>query len=286
MASRIPKVNKSNSVLIRAYRLTRLVLHLLLGALTIGLLFPAYRKARRQREVTTWSAKLLRILGVRVRVRGMGPRGGTRPIMLVANHISWLDIHVLHSIGPVRFVAKADMRAWPVIGWLAKSAGTMFVDRDKRRDAARINRHIADAFAAGDCVGVFPEGTTSHGDQLQHFHGSLLQPAIAQDALLIPVALRYLGDGGGVDRSVGYVGETTLWQSLRGVLSRPNIRVRVAFLAPIDARGHHRRDLARCAEHAIASSLSVPVTSKPPETASVRANAPPLGALPTSNPYR
>jgi 1-acyl-sn-glycerol-3-phosphate acyltransferase len=200
---------------------------------------------------------LLRILAVRIRARGLRPLSGGRPLMLVANHVSWLDIHVLHALLPVRFVAKADMLHWPLLGWLAQAAGTLFVNRAKRHDASRINHQIGDALLAGDCVGVFPEGTTTFGDELKHFHGSLLQPAVQHAALLCPVSLRYLGPGGGVDRAVSYVGEATLLQSVFGVLSRPSIRVRVAFLPPIDGAGLHRRELARRAEFAIARNLNL-----------------------------
>jgi 1-acyl-sn-glycerol-3-phosphate acyltransferase len=253
----------------------------LAGTATIVLLFRFYSKARREQSVTIWSRKLLRILDVRVRSRGMRPRSASRPLMLVANHVSWLDIHVLHALTPARFVAKSDMLAWPLIGRLAEAAGTLFVDRARRRDAARINEHIVDAFRHGDCVGIFPEGTTTHGDHLRKFHGSLLQPAIQHEAMLIPVALRYLGDGGGIDRAVGYVGKTTLLQSFLAVLTRPTIRVRVAFLSPIEAAGHSRRDLARCAEFAIADSLKIPISNMPPELPVAQAGAMPSSSVPT-----
>ena len=279
-------MKKANPLPVRAFRFTRLAMHLLTGVMTIALVFPFYRKPGRERAVARWSAKLLRILDVRVKARGMRPRAGTRPVMLVANHVSWLDIHVLHALTPVRFVAKADMQDWPLLGWLAKAAGTLFVDRGRRRDTARINHHIGDALRGGDCVGVFPEGTTTYGDQLLRFHGSLLQPAIHQDALLIPVALRYLGDGGGVDRAVGYVGDTTLLQSLWTVLSRKTIRVRVAFLAGMDAGGHNRRDLAWNAQYAVADSLSVPISALAPETVSGQTVVLPSAVVPTGTPYR
>ena len=117
----------------RLLRLVRVGLHLLRGVAIAGLLFPFVSPARRQREVKRWSARLLRILAVRLHAYGDPPRRGT-PLMLIANHVSWLDIYAINAVLPVRFVAKAEVRRWPVIGWFSEKAGTLFIERARRHE--------------------------------------------------------------------------------------------------------------------------------------------------------
>jgi 1-acyl-sn-glycerol-3-phosphate acyltransferase len=183
--------------------------------------------------------------------------------MLAANHISWLDVYSLQTVCPARFVAKAEIRDWPLLGWLSRNAGTLFIERSKRSDTARINRHISEALAIGDRVAVFPEGTTGDGKALMHFHASLLQPAITVGAMLYPVAIRYTNRAGELSTAAPYV-NISMMESLRRVLREPWINVELIFGSPISSNGKNRRELARDAEHAIASALSLPVPHKAP----------------------
>jgi 1-acyl-sn-glycerol-3-phosphate acyltransferase len=162
----------------RLLRLTRLALHVVAGALTILLLFPWLDRAERDKRVGRWAGKLLVILKVRAVQRGRSPTVRGQGALIVANHVSWLDIHVVHSLLPARFVSKAEVRGWPVIGWMAEAAGTLFLERSRKSDAARMNTVMAGHLKGGDCLALFPEGTTTDGSRLLPFYPSLFQPAV------------------------------------------------------------------------------------------------------------
>ena len=234
------------------FRLLGLAGHLLAGALTILLVFSRLAEGERARRLMDWASRLLRLLHVQVEVRGQHPDAQTGGVLLVANHISWLDIHVLHSLLPARFISKAEVRGWPLIGWLAEQTGTVFLVRERKADAARVNQVMAGHLAVGHVLAFFPEGTTSDGHTVGHFYPSLFQPAVDARATLLPVRLRYLDGGGQPSEAAAYYGGTTLLKSLWRVLGRDDIRVVVEFLPLIPYQaGRGRRDLARLCEEAI-----------------------------------
>lgn len=246
---------------VRGVRYGRLAAQLVLGFLTVALLFPFYSRRRRWRAVQNWSRRVLRSAGVVVRADGEVPQPGAR-VLGVANHVSWLDIQVLHSLWNVRFVAKSEVRRWPLIGWLSARTGTLFIERGSRRHAARINLAIHEAFSEGDPVAVFPEGTTTRGDQLLRFHASLLQPAVDEEALIVPVAIRYTDDQGNLEPAAAYVGEMSLMQSLAAIVRAPQIFAEVHFLPAIGSRGRTRRELAQLSHAQIAAALMLPVLDR------------------------
>lgn len=269
---------------VQLYRSLLLLLHLLAGVLTVALLFPFFGKSRRRLAIRRWSERTLKFINVELRVRGQPPAQHGRPAVLVANHVSWLDIYVVHAVWQVRFIAKSEVRRWPVIGWLSARTGTLFIERARRRHAAQINRAIHSAFQAGDAIGVFPEGTTTFGDEVGRFHGSLLQPAVDEHALVYPVALRYLDPDGKVNRNAAYVGDTSLLESMRTILAEPGIVAELIFLPPIDAEGRSRRDLARESRAAIAAALNLAVSDSVPGKSGDPRAEPPTGAGPRDNP--
>lgn len=248
------------STVTRGLRLTRLALHMLQGMLTIATLFPFYPAARRGVAVKRWSKSLLDMLGVELHVQGEmprndGPRGQEPPVMLVANHVSWLDIYAINAVLPVRFVAKSEIRSWPVIGWLSAKTGTLFIERRRRRDTLRISGEIVAAMRRGDVVTVFPEGTTTDGSQVLRFHGSLLQPALQAGAQLYPVALRYERGDGSLCVEAAYDGDKSVWDTLKLMTTQPVIHVRVSFLPALPTETTDRRTLAQAAHAAIADRL-------------------------------
>jgi 1-acyl-sn-glycerol-3-phosphate acyltransferase len=259
---------------VRLYRVARLLLHVFGGLLEIALLFPFYGRLRRNRAVGRWSARLLGILRVCIRMRGHPPDDQQRGAVLVANHVSWLDIQVIHSVWQVRFVAKTEVRGWPVIGWMSARAGTLFVERGKGRHAARINRTIHEAISRSDPIGIFPEGSTTDGTELMRFHASLLQPAVVNGALVYPVALRYRDENGDVNLDASYVGDTTLAESLRMILAQPFIVAEMIFLPPIDAGNKSRRELAAQTQSAIAAELNLPISDRKPDMSAGPQGAP------------
>ena len=245
------------SVPVRFYRSTLLLFHLVAGIAIVALLFPFYGRARRRLAQARWSARVLSTVNVEPRMRGVPPEVKDRAAVLVANHVSWLDIPLVHSVWQVRFIAKSEVRRWPLIGWLAARTGTLFIQRGKGRHAVRINQAIHAAFLAGDAIGVFPEGMTSEGTGLQPFHASLLQSAVDEHALVFPVALRYLDEEGRVNVNASYVGDTSMIESMAMILRERKIVAELIFLPAIDAEGRSRRDLARETHAAIAAALSL-----------------------------
>lgn len=245
----------TTSLALRGMRLSRITLHLLHGLWTVTVHFPFYSVSRRRDAVRGWSLRLLRILGVRLHVEGDVPAGDEGPVMLVANHVSWIDIFVINAALPVRFVAKSEIRSWPAIGWLSAKTGTLFIERARRRDTARINSEIAQAMTGGDVVAVFPEGTTTDGSQVLRFHGALLQPALMAGASVYPVALRFERGDGSLCIEAAYDGDKSLWQSLLAIVAQPAVHVRLWFLPALPPEAGHRRELAAAARQLIVDRL-------------------------------
>lgn len=223
-----------------SWRLLRALLHALAGWLTITLLFPRWPQQRREATVQAWAVRMLAVLGIPLQVEGRPPAQG--PVLLVANHLSWLDILVLHAARHCRFVSKSDVKHWPLIGTLATGGGTLYIEREKRRDAMRVVHHMAESLKAGEIVAVFPEGTTGDGQALLPFHANLVQAAISANAPVQPVALRFIDQASGED-SVGplYLGDDTLLSSLWRTLAGPPFIARVRFGEPQQANGRDRR---------------------------------------------
>lgn len=242
----------------RWIRILRLGIHFVRGLLTAAFLFPLQSRSRRKREIENWSSRLLEVLGVRLFLHGTPPPYGVRPVMLVANHVSWLDIFAINAIVPARFVAKSEVRHWPFIGWLCARAGTVFIERARRQDTARINEAITDALHAGDVFAVFPEGTTTDGSTVLKFHTSLLAPAIEAEATVQPVALCFERSDGTLCTEAAYDGDKSVWDTLIGITSQREVLAHVLFLRPIYPAEWHRRDLAREAREAIVMTLFPP----------------------------
>ncbi|NJR72494.1 MAG: 1-acyl-sn-glycerol-3-phosphate acyltransferase [Gammaproteobacteria bacterium] len=135
--------------LVRALRWTRMLLHVAQGLLVTGLVYPRVSPSLRAQLTQLWSAKLLRILNIVLTVHGARPATDVANLFVVSNHVSWLDIFVINATEPSRFVAKSEIRDWPIAGWLVEAAGTIFVHRSKRSDTARINSEIQAALAEG-----------------------------------------------------------------------------------------------------------------------------------------
>jgi 1-acyl-sn-glycerol-3-phosphate acyltransferase len=223
------------------WRLSRATLHILLGLFIAATTFGRIDAAARTRRIQWWSARALHLLGVRVEVLGT-PRPGAK--LLVANHVSWLDIMAINAAVPARFVSKSEVRHWPLLGRLASQSGTLFIERQRPRDALRVVHTMAEALQAGDTLAVFPEGTTSDGRALLTFHANLLQCAIAVAAPVQPLALRYSDERDAISPAPVYVGDTTLLQSAWSVVCAQGLSVRVNVLPALAVTHADRRRLA------------------------------------------
>lgn len=244
-----------------AGRLLRIALHVLHGVAVVLLRFPTLDSGARRQRIRWWAAKLLRVAGVALEGTGTPRPGG---VLLLANHVSWLDIAAIHALCPrARFVSKADVKRWPVLNRLVDAADTLYLERERRRDAMRVMHHIGEALASGDAVAVFPEGTTGEGRSLLPFHANLLQAAIATATPVQPVALRFSDATQAVSPAVAFVGDTTLLQSLWRVVCARGLRVQVQFLPSLGSEHAERRALAARARGEIAAALGAPDNPAP-----------------------
>jgi len=184
----------------------------------------------------------------------------------VANHVSWLDIFAINSLATSAFVAKAEVRRWPVAGWLAALAGTVFIERARRHAVHQVIEQLRHRIREGFPVAVFPEATTSDGSTLLPFYGNLLEAAIAEGAPIVPIALRYLDRDGRPAAAIAYVGETTFVESLWMVLGERELVVDVQVLPPVATSGRNRHDLARELRGLISSGLELPQADTSPGT--------------------
>ncbi len=189
---------------------------------------PPSQRAFRRGVFRTWSRLLLWVLGVRVEVEGELP---PQPVFLISNHLSYLDILVLASLVPARFVAKAEISGWPLAGWISQSASTIFVDRSLRRDVLRVGELIADALDEGDSVVLFPEGTSTNGRTVDSFKTPLLAPAAAAELTVMTSTLGYetTHPDPPAFNAVCWWGLAPFGPHIVGLLKLGKVRSRVAF---------------------------------------------------------
>ncbi len=242
--------------LVALMRLARCSLHVLHG-MAVMTRFPKLDEAGRHARIGWWSAALVRHLGLALHVSGTAPRPGAT--LVVANHVSFLDIAAIHAAVPhARFVSKADVLAWPLLGWLIRNAGTLFIERERKRDALRVVHAMAESLQRGETVAVFPEGTTGAGDVPLPFHANLLQAAIATGTPVQPVVLRYAAPGERFAQAAQFLGETTLLQTVWRMASARGLAVHVDILPPVSTAHADRRALAEHLRQLVAERLEAP----------------------------
>lgn len=256
-------MQKTTPLLLRLIRFIRLLFQVISGLLQ-SVIYPHFPLNIQRRMMQNWAAGLLSILEIRLHCYGKMPALETPRVLFAANHVSWLDICVLMAACPTRFVAKTEISNWPILGLLCRNVGTLFIERTKRSDTLRINQRISEVLEGGERVTVFPEGTTTNGMQLNHFHASLLQSAVTADALIYPIAIGYRNSAGDICQEAAYI-EPSLVLSLQRILSQTRIDVNLTFNQPIQCGMKNRRELARLSEQAIADILALPIVHKEAE---------------------
>lgn len=205
----------------------------------------------RRRQITQgFLARLARALPYERHCHGRVAEG---PMLWVCNHVSWCDVPLLGSLAPLSFLAKAEVRDWPLAGWLASSAGTQFIRRGGGESRAVAER-LAGLLAEGHSLVLFPEGTTSDGRSVLPFHARLLESAISAGVPVQPVALSYRRDGAH-DALAPFLGEDELPAHLGRLFGAARAEVHIHLLAPIASQGRSRRELADAAHEAIARAL-------------------------------
>jgi len=228
-----------------------MAVHIVRGLLTLAIIFPGATPQKRNHLIRAWGHKVLGIFAVSLTVHkphdfDPAPERGKR--LYIGNHISWMDIYAVQAVTATRFIAKSELRTWPVLGRLMVQSGTVFIERAKRSDTRRINETIREHLEGGTMIAVFPEGTTSDGRDVRKFHGNLLQAALDASAEIVPFCLRYTDAQGHYTGAPAYIDELTMWDSINLVLREKRLHCELTFFSPLAREGRGRRELAAAAE--------------------------------------
>lgn len=247
------------SELKRCWRLALIVTWIAAGltcagviALTSRTASAAWSPAGRQRLARAWLGGLVRLLPLKVQLIG---KPTSDAALWVCNHVSWMDIAVLGAHSPLSFLSKWEVRQWPVIGWLARAAGTLFIKRGQAGGQA-IEAQLGSRLGSGLSLVIFPEGTTTAGDRVRTFHGRLFSSALAARVAIQPVAIAYHRDGQR-DSTAPFIGDDEFHHHLWRLLGAKQISVRIQFLQPVPSEGYTRNQLARAAQSQISQALGL-----------------------------
>jgi len=251
------------------------------GALVVLVVFPWCGTGHRNALKASWARALLDIFGIVLEADLTHVQPGA---LLVANHISWIDIYVINAALPAAFVSKEEVRHWPLIGWLAARNDTIFLRRGSRGHARIINQEIASVLATGHHVAVFPEGTTTDGTHLLHFHAALIQPALSAGRAVLPIGISYWEPDGTRSLAPRYDGDITMGQCAREILGRKRLIARLVTTPLRGLNGEDRRQVAAEAREAIAFAAGLPQPSNQPGTPGGLPGAEQSGVPPTGSP--
>lgn len=241
-----------------ARRVRRLVVFaLLLGACSLdyGLRIRARRKAGDLRSRAQWLQRWAKWIG-----RGIGLKSTLRgsPVaegLLISNHVSYLDILVLASHQPMVFVSKAEVRRWPILGWITSMGGTLYLDRGSRVAAARMSKDLGDVLSQGVPVAFFPEGTSTSGEQVLEFHSSLFSHAAETLVMVVPAGIRYRLEDGSVANEVAFWGDMSFMPHFLNLLTKTRIQAELHMGVPLE-KDSDRKQLARAARTAVVGLLA------------------------------
>ncbi len=248
------------------FSLARLALHLFVGLWKVAVLFPFLGDAGREQRIQRWSRQLVAICGVTVKVDASQQAAPVSPALVICNHISWLDIFVINSLHPCRFVAKSDIRGWPLIGWLCEHTGTIFIARGKARDVRRIYEGLVKSIHDGERVAFFPEGTTAPQGTVLPFHANLFEAAIEAQVPVQPYAIRYVDADGSLHSDADFIGDMSFLDSVIAIMKSGGMHAELIRVPAIPTEGAHRRELARDAHDAVSRAL-FETAPQPDETA-------------------
>ena len=239
--------------------LVRAGIHVLHAIARVGLLFPHLSEQQRREQIQRWSATTLSLFGLRLRPIQFGDKTARLPCLFIANHVSWLDVFAIWATTETQFVAKSEVADWPLIGWLARHLGVIFIDRNRRGDAAAAGHRIAGELKRGASVCIFPEGTTTEGSELQTFRPALFQAAIDAGVRVQPLAIRYLSPDGTRSLEAAFTGDTSLVQSMWRLAIAGPVIIDIAALQIVGSAGKSRRELAETCHALVQRRLQSPV---------------------------
>ena len=227
----------------RGIKLLRLLAHMLRGYVKVRWAWQALTPLQAQEEVMSWAQGALDILGARVKLEGDLRQSG--PLLLVCNHVSWMDILLFLSLGPVRFVSKSEVQSWPVIGHFAQACRTLFIKRTSKRDARVVVQRMSESLLKGDLIAIFPEGTTTVGETVLPFHANLFESVVAANAQVQAASILYVGgDEKTCITTTSFTGEDTLVGSIWRILGLSAFDIWVSLGPVHEAHGKDRRALA------------------------------------------
>ena len=231
----------------------KILLHILF-VIPLCLLILISTKRQQEKMIQFWCKRLLSIFEIKVEVKGLDSYlFNQKQYLMVANHISWIDIIVIQSIKPSIFVAKSDVASWPLFGWVAQMTGTIFIKRDKVSDIKKALKKMKRRLMKRS-VCIFPEGTSTNGRYLLPFKSNLFQASIDTNKSILPLCLRYKQKSVYSDK-VAFVGDMSLVDSIMKIKNENDISVEMEVLQPIRPRGN-RKELAVYTHETIHKNLS------------------------------
>ena len=205
--------------------------HILYGVLKIILIFPFVNQESKNKHIKSWSNRLLKIFGIKLVVSNMAILPQT-PFLLSANHISWMDIHVINAFKPIRFVAKSEVASWPIFGWMAKHLGTIFIRRDSSRHARQVVGEMSIVLRT-QSICIFPEGTSTTGESVNPFKANLFESAVVSNVPVFSLAITYKSQTTGLrSEAAAFVGDMGLIESMARLLKARNLIAQLHFIAP------------------------------------------------------
>lgn len=264
-------------------RLAGTACHVALGLFLTAAVIPLASQGQRDGLRQWWAGRLLRVLGVRLRLIGGEPGRGT---LVVANHVSWLDVFAINALAPTTFVCKTEVRRWPAIGWMVARNDTLFLERGRHSAAAALNTRLRSALDAGRIVVVFPEGTSSDGRQVLPFHAALLQPAIEGGHAIVPLCVCYRDGSGRYSEAPAYCDDIGFVQSLRAIAASSSVVTEIHVLPAVSGEGTTRREAAERARAAIDRRLAQSGAGGAPDFSCAHRDATYAGSHPIASPNR
>ena len=221
--------------------------------------FPRLSKLQKLQAIQSWSRQTLTVLGVRLDIAPSVEHllRTEMPVLYVSNHVSWVDALIIQAVQPSVFVAKDEVRGWPVLGAIASKCGVIFVKRSSITSTRQMVNEVVRALSNDFCVAGFPEGTTSIGLEVNPFYSNLFEASILADAQVLPIALRYTRAATGEPcTKTPFIGELSFIRSLHQVISSNGIVATVLTGQPISPIGHTRKTLAQLSQHAVSTQLA------------------------------
>ena len=217
--------------LLRFWIWTQIWIHVLCGVCTLSFIFPFLDRESKDQKIQLWSKRLLTIFNIELVIHGSGLLEKI-PRLIASNHISWLDIHVINTFQPIRFVAKSEVAAWPIFGWMAKQLGTVFIRRDSARHARQVVGQMAEVLKT-ESICIFPEGTSTIGEIALPFKSNLFESAIVAQVPVYPLAIRYISKSTGRRSDApGFIGDMGLLESMSNIIQNPPLLAQIIILAP------------------------------------------------------